>query len=92
VELSPSKIQDPGNRLSTHLARVDGDRGCGRAQSIGVEVLGRTNPGGRHAVSCKPAFGVGKGRLPELAFELAVLNEVPQPSLQQPVDLLGFRG
>jgi hypothetical protein len=71
---------------------VDGDRGCGRAQGIGVEIAGRTDSGCRHAVSCEPAFGVGKGRLPELALELAVLDEVAQLSLQQPVDLLGFRG
>src|SRR6266545_1169638 len=91
-KLSESKRPAVSSAHSARRAGVHGDSGCGRAQSIGVEVLGRTNPGCRHAVSCKPAFRVGKGRLPELAFELAVLDEVPQLSLQQPVDLLGFRG
>ena len=85
----PVLAQDPGDGLAADLARAPGDR-CGRrAQAVGIPV--RTHAADGDPVGFERVSRVQEGDSAALALELPVLDQVFDPPVDQPVELLAGR-
>src|SRR5919204_619147 len=74
----PVVLDDPGDGARSHLARPDGDRRRGRAHVVAAQIRARADTRGREAVGGEPAARVHDRRLAAPAFQLSIVDQVPQ--------------